>query len=239
VVVASQNKNKPNQMDLYAPYLDADAIRDRLEEVITPGGWSLDLEAIGDKAVICRLTVLGVTRAGLGEIGDRKDVDQPMKSAATDALKRAAVEFGIGRYLHKVNKEWRKPKAGPPASSTSSSASPPASPSSSASPPAPTSSSPPSPPPSSTPSPEPTSTSTRPGKMSPGQQALRDVMDTHGLKLTAALDALGVVDGGSPEQALKLYIDKLVKEHRKDREWAWKKAADNLLDAMKARDGLA
>src|SRR3990167_10981429 len=111
IVVATANKNTPQMTELWAPYLEADPIIDRLDQVLGPDGWSLDIEAVGDRAAICRLTILGVTKAGAGQIAADQKTDQPFKAAATDALKRAAVLFGIGRYLHKVQNEWRKPNA--------------------------------------------------------------------------------------------------------------------------------
>ena len=111
VVVATSNKNTPQMTELWAPYLEADPIIDRLDQVVGPSGWGLDIEAVGDRAAICRLTILGVMKAGAGQIAADQKTDQPFKAAATDALKRAAVLFGIGRYLHKVQNEWRKPTA--------------------------------------------------------------------------------------------------------------------------------
>ncbi len=49
--------------------------------------------------VKCRLTVLEVTKEDVGE-GDS------LKAAFSDALKRAAVKFGVGRYLYRLEKQW-------------------------------------------------------------------------------------------------------------------------------------
>jgi hypothetical protein len=49
--------------------------------------------------VKCRLTVLGVSKEDVGE-GDS------LKAAFSDALKRAAVKFGVGRYLYRLEKQW-------------------------------------------------------------------------------------------------------------------------------------
>lgn len=112
VVVATKGKNTPQMTELWAPYVEAEPILDRLDDVVGPGGWSLDIEVVGDRSAICRLTILGVTKAGAGQIAADQKTDQPFKAAATDALKRAAVLFGIGRYLHdKRLNEWRKPTA--------------------------------------------------------------------------------------------------------------------------------
>jgi len=49
--------------------------------------------------VKCRLTVLGVTKEDVGEGGT-------LKAAFSDALKRAAVKFGVGRHLYEMEKVW-------------------------------------------------------------------------------------------------------------------------------------
>jgi hypothetical protein len=51
-----------------------------------------------------RLTIYGVSR---DEEGMARDTDpDPMKSAASDALKRAATMFGVGMYLQHLEGEW-------------------------------------------------------------------------------------------------------------------------------------
>jgi hypothetical protein len=44
-----------------------------------------------------------VTKCDAGEAGDE---DEPLKSAVSDALKRCAVHFGIGRYLYHLPAIW-------------------------------------------------------------------------------------------------------------------------------------
>lgn len=90
--------NKERTRALLLPYLDARAVMDRLD-AICPDGWSFEVEMLTTGAVKGRLTVLGVTREDIGE-GDS------LKAASSDALKRAAVHFGIGRYLYDIPKTW-------------------------------------------------------------------------------------------------------------------------------------
>jgi hypothetical protein len=96
-VIVSEGKGD-SKNDLWAPFLDKRQVQDRLDEVVGPGGWGFAVEAIpGDpNCLIGRLTVLGVTKS---DVGDGKGTDTPLKSAASDALKRCAVHFGIGRHL--------------------------------------------------------------------------------------------------------------------------------------------
>lgn len=82
------------------PYLDAATVADRLDEVCGIGGWSFELEPIvvdgGElKVARGRLAIFGVVRDGLGTATNW----EPSKGCASDALKRAATLFGVGRYL--------------------------------------------------------------------------------------------------------------------------------------------
>jgi hypothetical protein len=96
-------------------YVKEDAICERIE-MIDPA-WELQWQATdfrdGRAIVTVALTVAGVTRCGVGmadvvtktrtdkDTGEvnEYEVTEPEKAAATDAFKRAARLFGIGRYL--------------------------------------------------------------------------------------------------------------------------------------------
>ncbi len=88
---------------LVVPYVDARAVLDRLDEAVGPENWHDAYEVLpkmGENyAVKARLTVLGVTKEDVGE-GDS------LKAAFADALKRAAVKFGVGRHLYRMEKAW-------------------------------------------------------------------------------------------------------------------------------------
>jgi hypothetical protein len=58
----------------------------------------------------CRLTVLGVTRTGVGQSATKSPSANTVKSAYSDALKRAAVEFGIGAYLYAFKQFYAQEK---------------------------------------------------------------------------------------------------------------------------------
>lgn len=86
-------------------YIDARAVMNRLDAVVGPAGWSFDFEPVtpDGKMVKGRLTVLGVTKCDAGEASTE---DEILKSAVSDALKRCAVHFGIGRYLYYLPRVW-------------------------------------------------------------------------------------------------------------------------------------
>lgn len=101
-------------------YITEDAITERLEAV--DPSWELEQRTIEHRAelgdegkliitISLAMTVKGVTRVGVGRgiVELRKDkkgeANQAEKTAATDALKRAARLFGIGRYLLSLPKD--------------------------------------------------------------------------------------------------------------------------------------
>ncbi|MBL8794924.1 MAG: hypothetical protein JNM56_13530 [Planctomycetia bacterium] len=91
-------------------YVDARVIQDRLDEVLGVGGWQDDYEALPDGSVICRLRLkLGkrwITKVDVGGPSEQPDGGDRLKAAFSDALKRAAVKFGIGRYLYRLPVQW-------------------------------------------------------------------------------------------------------------------------------------
>ena len=79
-------------------FIDARAIFDRLDEAVGPDGWSTRLERLAPGVYSCQLTVHGITKTDVGMAGANEG--EAEKSGASDAIKRAAVQFGIGRYLY-------------------------------------------------------------------------------------------------------------------------------------------
>jgi hypothetical protein len=80
-------------------YIDARQVMNRLDEVFDVGGWQAHYEHIGGR-MICKLSCLigdkWVTKSdGAGDTNIEGD-----KGGISDALKRAAVLWGIGRYLY-------------------------------------------------------------------------------------------------------------------------------------------
>jgi hypothetical protein len=100
-------KSKDNQNGLALAYIDARDVMDRLDEVCTPGGWQCRYSHANAKTV-CDIGIKcgdeWVWKAnGAGDT----DVEQE-KGALSDALKRAAVVWGIGRYLYSFPSIWVK-----------------------------------------------------------------------------------------------------------------------------------
>jgi hypothetical protein len=118
VVVASSRDKK---QEAWAPYVDAIQIQDRLDAVIGAADWETDFVPLeGGRTMICRLTVCGVTKSDVGEMEPSAQTDQPTKAAASDALKRAGVQWGMGRYLRGLALVWMEAGKGPPRSNAPS-----------------------------------------------------------------------------------------------------------------------
>jgi len=108
VEVKVQAVNRDRTRAQVVAYVDARTVLDRLDEAVGPTGWSDSYEVLTNGTdgeghrlveVKCTLTVLGVSKEDVGE-GDS------LKAAFSDALKRAAVKFGVGRYLYRLPKVW-------------------------------------------------------------------------------------------------------------------------------------
>jgi hypothetical protein len=91
-------------------YIDARVIQDRLDEVVGVLGWQDEYECMPDGSVVCKLRLrLGdewITKMDVGGPSEQPDEGDRRKAAFSDALKRAAVKFGIGRYLYRIPNQW-------------------------------------------------------------------------------------------------------------------------------------
>lgn len=87
-------------------YIDARDVMDRLDDVCGPENWQTEYHETAKGRLICRLSIRingeWVTKSdGAGDT----DVEGE-KGAISDALKRAAVSWGIGRYLYRMSSPW-------------------------------------------------------------------------------------------------------------------------------------
>jgi hypothetical protein len=91
-------------------YIDARVIQDRLDQVVGVLGWQDEYECLPDGSVLCKLRLrLGdewITKMDVGGPSEQPDDGDRRKAAFSDALKRAAVNFGIGRYLYRLPHQW-------------------------------------------------------------------------------------------------------------------------------------
>lgn len=125
---------KDPEMHVQFSYVDARAVAQRLDDVLTPAGWDFTCATIpGSDVVKGTLRIEESVREDHGYPNSDRD-EEPIKAATSDALKRCAVLFGIGRHLYEDNKPGQRtprpsqnghaaptpvrPVAAPPRSST-------------------------------------------------------------------------------------------------------------------------
>lgn len=86
------------------PYIDARQVMERLDAIVGPQNWSDTYKAVDSQSVICELTIFGITKSDAGQSkadGSTGEV-KALKAAVSDALKRAAVKWGIGQFLYSL-----------------------------------------------------------------------------------------------------------------------------------------
>lgn len=93
-----------NQAGRDLQYVTARTVMNRLDEVLGPENWWDEYTPM-ENAVICKLTVRlpdgsSVTKSDAGGFTTTADTSDYEKTGFSDSFKRAAVKFGIARYLY-------------------------------------------------------------------------------------------------------------------------------------------
>jgi hypothetical protein len=118
LVAATSRDGKKGRV---TPYADPRAYTDRLNEVVTPSGWTREYKVhtvspitrikkdkpiqTGKVLVTCVVTIPGVgSHSGSGE--EWADDENAMTSAEAQAFKRACSCFGLGRYFYNFAEMW-------------------------------------------------------------------------------------------------------------------------------------
>ena len=87
-------------------YIDARDVMQRLDDVVGPLNWQCRYSHITDKGVVCEIGIL-VDGNWLWRANGAGDTQvEAEKGAMSDAFKRAAVMWGIGRYLYSLPNTW-------------------------------------------------------------------------------------------------------------------------------------
>lgn len=87
-------------------YADLRAYMNRLDEVCGVD-WMVAYEPWGEDRIICRLTIMGVTRSSTGETNNESEKSEIGGTVAeAQAFKRASAMFGLGRYLYNLPTGW-------------------------------------------------------------------------------------------------------------------------------------
>lgn len=118
-----QAVSKDGAKALAVAYIDARAVMNRLDDVLGVDGWQDSYEVLpsltgagdGNKgrpknSVVCKLRIRidgeWVEKSDVGGESSQPDEGDRLKSAFSDALKRAAVKLGVGRYLYDLPLQW-------------------------------------------------------------------------------------------------------------------------------------
>lgn len=98
----SQDKSK----GMALAYIDARDVMRRLDDVCGPENWQDEYPWSDGKRVVCRIGVR-VGDEWIWKTDGAGDTDtEGEKGALSDAFKRAAVKWGIGRYLYDTESPW-------------------------------------------------------------------------------------------------------------------------------------
>lgn len=89
-------------------FIDARAVMDRLDTVLGCLRWQDCYDRMDDGSYRCSLSVLinttWITKQGMSSIPGKDDDSKDMES---QSLKRAAVKYGIARYLYEIQPQWQ------------------------------------------------------------------------------------------------------------------------------------
>ena len=101
--------SKDKTSGLAIPYVTNRAIQDRLDEVVGPENWYNDYKpwhGNGKKdAQICGISIYFEGKGFITKWDGAEDSDiEPIKGGLSDSMKRAAVQWGVGRVLYKMTK---------------------------------------------------------------------------------------------------------------------------------------
>lgn len=102
----AQTLTRDKTKALALAYIDARDVMDRLDEVAGPENWATTYEETAKGRTFCRLSIR-IENEWVMKTDGAGDTDvEGEKGSISDALKRAAVSWGIGRYLYRLKDVW-------------------------------------------------------------------------------------------------------------------------------------
>lgn len=102
--VGSTNGDKTKGMAL--AYVDARAVMDRLDSVCGPDGWQCNYTQGVNGSIVCNLGIRIEGEWVWKADGAGATDYEAEKGALSDAFKRSAVRWGVGRYLYDLKAPW-------------------------------------------------------------------------------------------------------------------------------------
>lgn len=100
--------NTEKTRGLAMPYITARAVQERLDQCFGVTGWKNSFEQWGNGGQLCTISIwddekgMWISKTD----GAPNSEYEALKGGLSDAMKRAAVQFGIGRYLYRLPKMW-------------------------------------------------------------------------------------------------------------------------------------
>ena len=96
---------------LAVPYVTNRAIQSRLDDVVGPENWHNEYKpwhsADKKEAQICGIAIYFEDRGWVQKWDGAEDSDiEPIKGGLSDSMKRAAVQWGVGRVLYNMDTVW-------------------------------------------------------------------------------------------------------------------------------------
>lgn len=102
--VGAMTKDKKKCIAL--AYIDARDVMDRLDDVCGPANWQCKYEHASNSGYVCSIGIrIGDEWVWKANGAGETDIEA-QKGAMSDSFKRAAVLWGIGRYLYDVPNTW-------------------------------------------------------------------------------------------------------------------------------------
>jgi len=87
-------------------YITNRAIMERLDATVGPENWRNEFQRWGDKGVLCGISIRSGTEWVTKWDGAEETDIESVKGGLSAAMKRAAVQWGIGRYLYGLEEGW-------------------------------------------------------------------------------------------------------------------------------------
>lgn len=102
----AQTLTRKGDKALALAYLDARDVMDRLDDVCGPANWQSRYTETARGRVLCEIGIRVGDEWVWKSDGAGDTAVEGEKGGISDALKRAAVQWGIGRYLYRLDAVW-------------------------------------------------------------------------------------------------------------------------------------
>jgi hypothetical protein len=106
--VGSTNADKTKGLALV--YVDNRAIQNRLDDVFGPFGWKNEFKEWRGNSQLCGISIKFLDEWITKWDGADDSNTEAIKGGLSDSMKRAAYQWGIGRYLYEFPQQWCKLK---------------------------------------------------------------------------------------------------------------------------------